>query len=137
MIRKHVLDRIINSHAILNSRKFVVPDKICQIYSSTFRSTEYRIQTVLGTSTQHCKHTTSDPIHGNDQGEGSSGTNWVYVRVPIMGNLDRNEEGCTIISPDKNIKWEKVILEFIDDKRQYTNDWKKIHYLPSSKTFNR
>jgi len=44
-------DHVINSHAMLNIRKFEVPDKLCQIHSATLRNTEYRVQTVLGTST--------------------------------------------------------------------------------------
>ena len=38
---KACFDRIINSHAMLTSRKFEVPEKICQINSATLRNTEY------------------------------------------------------------------------------------------------
>ena len=71
---KACFDRIINSHAMLNSRKFEVPDKICQMQSTTLRNTEYRVQIALGTSTQYYKHSATDPIHGNGQGARSSGT---------------------------------------------------------------
>ena len=77
------------------------------MYSATLRNTEYRVQTALGTSTNHYKHSESDPVHGNGQGVGSSGSNWVYISVPIMSTLDKHEEGCTIVSPDKKIKWGK------------------------------
>ena len=40
-----------------------------------------------------------------------------------MSALDKNEEGCTIVSSDKTSKWEKAIIGFVDDKRQYANDW--------------
>ena len=114
---KACFDRIISSHAMLISQKFDVPDKICQIHSATFRNTEYRVQRALGTSTNHYKHSELDPIHGNDQGAGSSGTNWVYISVPIMIALNKHEESCTIVSPDKKIKWETLIIEFVNDKR--------------------
>ena len=41
-----------------------------------------------------------------------------------MNTLDENEEGCTIISPDKTIKWERAIIGFVDDKREYANNCK-------------
>ena len=40
-----------------------------------------------------------------------------------MSTLDKHEEGCTIISPDKKIQWKTVIVGCVDDKRQYANDW--------------
>ena len=113
-VAKACFDRIINSHAMLTSRKFEVPDKICQIHSDTLH-TEYRVKTALGTSNQYYKHSNSVPIHGNGQGAGSSGTVLVYISVPIMSTLDNHEEGCTIISPDKKIQWKKVIVGFVDD----------------------
>ena len=75
---KACFDRIINSHAMLNSRKFEGPDKICQMYSTTLRNIEYRVQTVLDTFTNHYKHSELYRIHGNGQGAGSFGTNWIY-----------------------------------------------------------
>ena len=119
---KACFDRIISSHAMLISQKFDVPDKICQIHSATLRNTEYRVQRVLGTSTNHYKHSELDPMHGNDQGAGSSGTNWVYISVPIKSTLNKHEEGCTIVSPDKKIKWERVIIGFVDNTRQCANN---------------
>ena len=104
---KVCFDRIINSHAILNCLKFEVPDNIYEMHSTTLRNTEYRVQTALGTSTNYDKHSESDPVHDNGQGVGSSGSNWVYISVPIMRTLDKHEEGCTNVSPDKKIKWEK------------------------------
>ena len=92
---------------MLNSRKFEVPDKICKLYSATLRNTEYRVQTALGISSKSYSHSEIAPIHGNGQGVGSSGTVWMYISVPIMNTLDKHEEGCTIISPDKKIQWKK------------------------------
>ena len=107
---------------MLNSQKFEFPDKICQIHSATFHNTEYRVQTILGTFSNHYKPSESEPIHGNGQSAGSSGTNWVYISVPITSTLDKHGEGCIIVSPDKKIKWELVIIGSVDDKRQYAND---------------
>ena len=114
---KACFDCIINSRAMLTSRKFEVTDKICQIHSATLRSTEYRVQTALGTSNQYYKHSDSAPIHGNGQGAGSSRTVWVYISVPVMSTLDKYKEDCIIISPDKKIQWKKIIVGFVDDKR--------------------
>ena len=49
-----------------------------------------------------------------------------------MSTLDKHEEGCTIISPDKKIKWKQVIKGFVDDKRQYANDWNTNYLLTTS-----
>ena len=49
-----------------------------------------------------------------------------------MSTLDKHEEGCTIISPDKKIKWKQVIKGFVDDKRQYANDWNTNYLLTAS-----
>ena len=102
------------------------------VFSAALRNTEYRAQTSLDTSTNHYKHSESDSIYGNGQGAGSLGTNWVYISVLIMSTLYKHEEGCTIVSPDKKIKWEKVIIGFVDDKRQYANDWQNNSLLTAS-----
>ena len=45
-----------------------------------------------------------------------------------MSSLEKQNKGCTILSPDNSIKWKKKIIGFVDDKRQYTND-RKINLL--------
>ena len=102
---KACFDRIIKSHAMLSSRKFKVLDKIYNIHSTTLHNTEYRVQTALGSSQNHYKNSLSSSLHGNDQDSGSSGTNWVYISVPIMSTLEKQNKGYTIISPDKKISW--------------------------------
>ena len=41
----------------------------------------------------------------------------------MMETLEQLKKGCILMSPNKIITWEKTIIEFVDDKRQYTNDW--------------
>ena len=55
-------DRIIKSHAILNSRKFEVPDNIYQLYSTALRNTKYRVQAALGTVQYHYQYTPINPF---------------------------------------------------------------------------
>ena len=43
----------------------------------------------------------------------------------MMETLAQLKKGCIIISPNKQITWEITIIECVDDKRQYTNDWIK------------
>ena len=102
------------------------------MHSATLRNTEYRVQTALDTSTHHYTHSESDPIHGNGQYAGSSGTNQVYISVPIMSTLYKHEERCTIVSPDKKIKWERVIIGFVDNTRQYANNQQNDSLLTAS-----
>ena len=92
---------------MLSILKFEVPDNIYLMHAATPHNTEYRIQTALGTSTNHHEHSESDPIHGNSQGAWSLGTNWVYISIPIMSTSNKHEEGCTLVSPDKKIKRKK------------------------------
>ena len=40
-----------------------------------------------------------------------------------MKVIEKKCEGCQMNSPDKKIQSIKYILGFVDDKRQYSNDW--------------
>ena len=97
---KASFDRILSSHAMLYSCKFEVPDKICKMHSTTLRNTEYRVQIALGTSQRHYKYSTSSPIHGTDQGLDSYETHWVFISVHMRSTLKKENNSCTIISPD-------------------------------------
>ena len=41
----------------------------------------------------------------------------------MMTTLEQLKKGYVIMSPSKQITWKKTIIGFVDDKRQYTNDW--------------
>ena len=86
---KACFDRILDSHAMLHSRKFEVPDKICKIYSTILRNTKWRVHTTLGTFQNHYEHSTTTPIHGTGQGLKLSGTHWIFISVPMMRTLER------------------------------------------------
>ena len=117
-------DRILNSREILHSRNFEVLDKICKTHSTTLRNAEYRVQTVLDSSQRYFKHSITSSIHGSCQDLGSSSIHWVFIDVPMMSTLEKQNNGCTIISPDKNIKWKTIIIGVVDDKRLFANNWK-------------
>ena len=83
---------------------------------------ECKIQTNHGVSKKTYKSTKTTPIHGQGQGSGHAGTSWVFNSVPMMKVIEKKCEGCLMNSPDKKLQWIKH-LGFIDDKRQYANDW--------------
>ena len=41
----------------------------------------------------------------------------------MMKVIEKKCEGCQMNSPDKKLQWIKHILGFVDDKRQYANEW--------------
>ena len=41
----------------------------------------------------------------------------------MMSTLEQLNKGCVIMSPNKQMTRKKPIIGFVDDKRQYTNDW--------------
>ena len=114
---------------MLHSRKFEVIDKICKMHSINLKNTEFRVQTALGTSRRYYKHSIPSLIHDTSQSSGSSETHLVFISVPMTNTLEKQNNGCTIIGPDKKYKVKKTIIGFVDDKRQYANDWKSNSLL--------
>ena len=114
---------------MLHSRKFEIIDKICKMHSVNLKNTEFRVQTALGTSRRYYKHSIPSLIHDTSQSSGSSETHLVFISVPMTNSLEKQNNGCTIIGPDKKYKVKKTIIGFVDDKRQYANDWKSNSLL--------
>ena len=104
---KVCFDGIINSHAILTSRKLEVSDEIFQLYSTTLYNTKYRTQPALGTTQCHYQHNPDELVHHTGQGSGSSSTHWVFISVPMMDILEQCNKGCTIHSLNKKITRKK------------------------------
>ena len=117
-------DHMIPSHSILNSRKIRVLDQVCTLHTKTLNNSKYYIKTVLGTSTTSYTYTEERKNYGQGQGARSSGTSYTLISVPLMTTLEKSSIGCKIISSNKKIKWKKIIIAFVDDKRLYANNWK-------------
>ena len=67
-------DRQANSHAILNSRKYEVPNQACKLLSATLHQTKYHVKTVLGVSDTPCGSTLEYYHYGLCQFSGCTGT---------------------------------------------------------------
>ena len=105
---------------MLHSRKFEVIDKICNMHSINLKNTEFRVQTALGTSRRYYKHSIPSLIHDTSQSSGSSETHLVFISVPMTNTLEKKNNGCTIIGPDKKYKVKKQssVLSTINDNMQ-------------------
>ena len=116
-------DRIIPQHAMICSRKFNVPKKVCKLAATTLNKTKYHVQTAVRTSPNYYSSTKEMPLYGSGQGSGNAGTEWLFIEESMISTIVRLCEGCTMSSPDKSIKWKKIITAFVDDLRKYSNDW--------------
>ena len=62
-------DSIIPQHAMICSRKFNVPKKVCQLVATTFNKTKYHVQTAVRTSPNYITHQ-QNKCHYMDQVRG-------------------------------------------------------------------
>ena len=100
-------DRIIRSHAILNSRKFGIPNKICKVYSITHDLMHFKTQINNNISMTSYSSTAELICHGADQGSRNSGTNWTFISILIIAVVEDVSQGCIINLPRRNTKWQK------------------------------
>ena len=63
------------------------------------------------------------PLYGSGQGSGNAGTEWLFIEESMISTIVRLCEGCKMSSPDKSIKWDKIVTAFVDDLRKYSNNW--------------
>ena len=114
-------DRIIHSHAILNSRKLDIPNNICKVYSIAHDIIKFRIQINNNTSKTSYSSTADLICHRAGQGAENDGTNWTFISIPIIVVIEDVSQGCIINLPRGSKQWEKHMLAFVDDKRHYIN----------------
>ena len=68
-------DRIIRRHAILNSRKFGIPNNICKVSSIAHDLIQFKTQINNNISKKIYSNTAELICHGAGQGAGNGGTN--------------------------------------------------------------
>ena len=106
----------------LCGRSFHVPDKIYQLQANALNEIKYKVLTSLETSYNSHSNSPSLSLHGTGKRSGESGSNWLFISVPMMELISKMCSGYQIISPVKKIVWSKHILGLVDDTTQYTND---------------
>ena len=114
-------DRIIRSHAILNSRKFGILDNMCKVYSIAHNLMQFKTQINNSVSKTSYSSTNKLKRHGVDQGAGNGGTKWTFISIPMIEVVEEVSQDCIIQLPWGNKQWEKHMLAFVDDKRYYVN----------------
>ena len=57
-------DRQVTPHIMSNSRKYEVPDKVCNLLAATLQQTKYHVKTALGVSKTYYESTPSYPHYG-------------------------------------------------------------------------
>ena len=114
---------MIRNLSTLYSSLHYVPDSVYRLQANAFKRMKYKIRTIHGTSTQTYINSTEIPIHGQEQGIYSAGTTLAFHSIPMMRVIEKSCSGCVMSSPNKLYQLEKHILGFVDDKRQYSNDW--------------
>ena len=77
-------DRITRSHAILNSRKFGIPDNICKVYNIAHNLMKFRTQINNSISKKNYSSTDKSKCHGAGQGAGNGGTKWTIISIPMI-----------------------------------------------------
>ena len=93
------IDRIIRSHAILNSRKFGIPDNICKVYSIAHDLIKFRTQMNITISKKSYSSTKTLTYYGVGQGTGNGGTKWTFISIPMMKVVENVSQGCIIKLP--------------------------------------
>ena len=114
-------DSIIRSHAILNSRKFGIPDNICKVYNITHKLMQFRTEINNIISKKRYSRTDNLKCQGAGQGAGNGGTKWTFISIPMIEVVKEVSPGCVIQLPRESNQWERHMLAFVDDKRHYVN----------------
>ena len=81
-------DRIIRSHAILNSRKFGIPNNICKVYIIAHDMMQFKTQINNSISKTSYSSTAKLICHGAGQGAGNGGTNWTFTSIPMIAVVE-------------------------------------------------
>ena len=119
-------DRIIANHASINSRREGTPKRVCKLRANTLHSTNFHIQTSLGTSKESYSHK-QYPIHESGQGGGSAGNEFTFISVPIIKTIEKISPGWYSTNLNNKNKWETYMLVFVDDSRNFVTTKQRTH----------
>ena len=118
-------DRQVNSHTIINSRKYEVPDQACKRLSVSSHQTKYHVKTSLGVS-DTLYGSTPDYLHYIlGQGSECASTTWLFESTPMLKTVEKIYKDFGISPPDHSLSYTIHIIGLVDDRRKYANDWRE------------
>ena len=137
---KGCYDRIIRSHAILNSRKFGIPNNIWKVYSIAHDLIQFWTQIKNNISKKIYSSTVEFVCHGAGQGAGNGGTKWTFISIHMIVFVEEVSQGCIINLPQGSNQWKKTYVSF--QGRQTTlcklfTGSKKTKYTHCNGTFHK
>ena len=89
-------DRIIRSHAILNSYKFGIPNNIWKFYSIAHDLIQLRAQINNNISKKSYSSTVELIYHGAGQRAENGVTKWTFIIIPMIVVVEEVSQGCII-----------------------------------------
>ena len=89
-------DRIIRNHAILNSKKYDIPENVSKVDSIAHDKIKFRNR--IGNKLSNITYTSTEEmeLHGSGQGTGNGGIHWTFTSIPMMERVEQTVPGCTI-----------------------------------------
>ena len=79
---------------------------------------------MLGVSDASYYSTPEYPLYGTRQESECAGTIWLFRSTLMMETIEKMCQDFDIASSNSSQSRTKYIVGVVDDKRQYTNDWK-------------
>ena len=120
---KSCYDRILPSIAMIASRKFGMPEKLCNLHGTTLKDMRHSIKTNLGPSKSYYSNCDLLTLFGSRQGSGGSPCLWLIlsiILIRILKQLARKYmDFCNI---DRTTRVSRCIDAFVDDSTAGTND---------------
>ena len=102
--------KIIRCHAILNSRKLRIPDKVCKLHSIARDLIQFRTQINNSISKQIYSSSKELIFHGVGQGIRNEYTYWTFISIRMMEDVEDVSQECTIPLPQEKKHWTINIL---------------------------
>jgi hypothetical protein len=109
-------DRILVPLGMMAARRCGMPENAIRLHADTLAHMKYNVKTAFGTSEEHYKGDSNEPLFGTGQGSGASPAVWLTLVVVLMNTLDRiTRERIRFRSPDDPTLHQRLIDAFVDD----------------------
>ena len=120
---KSCYDRIVNSLAMLVSKRLGMPDEAIRTHAGVLSSMRYTVKTTFGISELYIQSTPGSFLFGTGQGSGASPAIWLMLSAVLLKTLkDLSPRGMFYMSPDGIQMVHRCSDAFVDDTQNGLTD---------------